>query len=261
MKSYTFNFSFRSFYIVLRNFLVWRKLFLPSLMVHMGEPLLLLLGIGYGIGSLIDEVQGMPYLDFIASGMLGYGVATSASYEALYSAFTRMHIQKTWESMLHAPLSLDDVILGECLWSTLKSSFAGFCILLVVSFFAFDDSLSPLCLLVFPVSFLLGFCISSIALFINSLAKSYDFFAYYFTIFFTPMVMLSGIFFPIEELPKVLQSLSSYLPLSHGVFLIRSFLLGKWLPYPTLVSCIFLLVTGISFLYLSAIFTRKRLLQ
>ena len=48
----------------------------------------------------------------------------SASFEALYSAFTRMHVQRTWESILNAPMNLDDILLGEWLWAAIKGLMA-----------------------------------------------------------------------------------------------------------------------------------------
>ena len=78
-----------------RNFLVWRKLIAPSLVVHFGEPLIYLLGLGYGLGLFIGKMAGMPYLAFLASGFIASSAMNTASFEAMWSVYTRMVPQRT----------------------------------------------------------------------------------------------------------------------------------------------------------------------
>ncbi len=96
-----------------RNFLVWKKLAIPSILGNLADPMLYMLGLGYGLGSLLPEVDGMPYLTFLAAGTVCYSTMNSATFEALYSAFSRMHVQNTWDAILNAPMTLDDVMLAE----------------------------------------------------------------------------------------------------------------------------------------------------
>ena len=90
--------------LVMRNYLVWKKLLASSVAVHLADPVIFMLGFGFGLGALIGDVEGLSYLQFVAAGMVAYGTMNSASFEALYSAFTRMHVQRTWESILNAPM-------------------------------------------------------------------------------------------------------------------------------------------------------------
>jgi len=103
------NLSWRFISVWRRNFLVWRKLAIPSILGNLADPAFYMLGLGYGLGSLLPQVGGVSYMTFLAAGTLCYSTMNSATFESLYSAFSRMHVQKTWDAMLNAPLELDDV--------------------------------------------------------------------------------------------------------------------------------------------------------
>jgi lipooligosaccharide transport system permease protein len=115
----------RFLYLVERNFLVWRKLLVPSLLANLADPLIYLLGLGFGVGALIGNIDGRPYSTFLAGGMLCYSTLNSASAEALYSAFSRLKVQRTWEGILHAPMTITDVVVGEWLWAAAKATLSG----------------------------------------------------------------------------------------------------------------------------------------
>src|SRR5437868_13167257 len=104
-----------------RNLLVWRKLAIASVLGNIADPLLYMLALGYGIGAFIPEVGGMKYIAFIGTGMVCQSAMFTSSFEAMYSAFSRMHMQKTWEAIINAPLSLDDVVFAEWIWAATKS--------------------------------------------------------------------------------------------------------------------------------------------
>ena len=105
--------------VFLRNFLVWRKLIIPSLIANIAEPLMWLVAFGYGLGALVGEVsldgQQVPYIIFLASGSVCMSAMNAATFEALYSAFSRMHVQKTWDGIMNAPVRfVCDVGFGHC---------------------------------------------------------------------------------------------------------------------------------------------------
>lgn len=241
-----------------RNYLVWRKLMLPSLSMNIAEPLIFLAGFGLGVGVLIGEINGTDYLEYIAAGMIGYGAMNSASFEALYSAFTRMHVQRTWQGILNTPMTLDDVLMGEWLWATIKGAVAGGGMLLVV--IALGYAAWPTLPLVAAVIVLTAAAFSAIGLAVNAIAKSYDFFSYYFTLFITPMMMLSGAFFPLDIMPPGLQITAAFLPLTHAVALVRPLVAGDWPPQLLLNAAVLLAYTGTG-IYIATILTRRRLLK
>jgi lipooligosaccharide transport system permease protein len=219
-------FSLRFLPIWRRNFLVWKKLAVASVLGNIADPLITLIAFGYGLGSLLQTVNGIPYIHFLASGSICMSIMMASSFEALYSAFSRMHVQKTWDALMNAPLALDDVVLAEMLWAATKSLFSAIAILAVM--FLLGIGLHPHTLLVLPVLFLVGMTFASLGLVMNALAKGYDFFTYYFTLVLTPMMFLSGVYFPTAELPDWLQAISSCLPLSAAVNLVRPMILGGW---------------------------------
>ena len=155
-----------------RNFLVWRKLAIPSILGNLADPLIFLFGLGYGLGSLLGNMGGTSYFAFLAGGFLASSSMFAATFESLYSAFSRMHMQKTWEAILNTPMTLEDILAGEWAWAATKSLAAGVCMLVVVSAFGF--AASPLALGAIPVVALVGLAFAGIGLSINALATGYD---------------------------------------------------------------------------------------
>ena len=245
--------------VFLRNLLVWRKLAVPSLVGNIAEPLMWLVAFGYGMGALIGgvEVNGtrVPYILFLASGSICMSAMNAASFEALYSAFSRMHVQKTWDGILNAPVGLDNIVLAEMLWAAFKAIFTATAILGVM--LALGISHSPKLLAAWPVLLCAGVMFSSIALIFNALAKSYDFFTYYFTLVLTPMMFLSGVFFPREQLPPLVRAISDWLPLTNAIELVRPMFMDQW-PAEALRPVLVMLGTTAVAFWLALVLTRRR---
>ena len=216
--------------VFLRNFLVWRKLIIPSLIANIAEPLMWLVAFGYGMGALVGEVtlsgQQVPYIVFLASGSICMSAMNAATFEALYSAFSRMHVQKTWDGIMNAPVRLDDVLLAEMLWAAFKAVFTVSAILCVMLGLGIVQSWKVL--LAWPILLGVGITFSCLALIFNALAKGYDFFTYYFTLFLTPMMFLSGVFFPLDSLPDAVRWVAMVLPLTQAVALVRPLFMDQW---------------------------------
>jgi lipooligosaccharide transport system permease protein len=241
--------------VLRRHVLVWRKLMVPSLFANIADPLITLVAFGYGLGRLLPEVAGVPYIVFLAAGSICMSTMMAASFESLYSAFSRMHVQRTWESLLNAPLTLDDVLGAEWLWAAGKACLSGVSILLVAVALGVSREWTLLALL--PVIVLTATAFSALGLCINALARGYDFFSYYFTLVLTPMGFLSGVFFPVTQLPGWLQSVSAVLPLTAAIELARPLVLGQW-PAEVLRPVVVLLAyAGLGF-WLATVLTRRR---
>ena len=222
--------SMRWWPVFLRNWLVWKKLAIPSLVGNIAEPLMWLVAFGYGLGSLVGQIElggeKVPYILYLASGSICMSAMNAATFEALYSAFSRMHVQKTWDGIMNAPVRLDDVVLAEMLWAAFKALFTVTAILGVM--LALGISHSWKLLVAWPVLLGVGITFSCIALIFNALAKGYDFFTYYFTLFLTPMMFLSGVFFPLDQLPSAVRVVADWLPLSNAVALVRPLFMDQW---------------------------------
>ena len=251
--------SWRWLPVFRRNLLVWRKLAIPSLAGNIAEPLITLVAFGYGLGALVGRVTQdgttMPYILFLASGSICMSAMNAASFEALYSAFSRMHVQRTWDGIMNAPVRLDDVVLAEMLWAAFKALFTVTAILGVM--LALSISHSPKLLVAWPVLLCVGVMFSSIALIFNALAKGYDFFTYYFTLVLTPMMFLSGVFFPREQLPPVVRAISDWLPLTNAVELVRPLFMDQWPAHPWRHGLVLVVTTAVAF-WVALALTRKR---
>ncbi|MDT7524234.1 ABC transporter permease [Rhodoferax sp. TBRC 17198] len=251
--------SMRFWPVFLRNLLVWRKLAIPSLVGNIAEPLMWLVAFGYGMGALVGQItvngQQVPYILFLASGSICMSAMQSASFEALYSAFSRMHVQKTWDGIMNAPVSLDNVVLAEMLWAAFKSLFTVTAILGVM--LVLGISHSPKLLVAWPILLGVGITFSCIALIFNALAKGYDFFTYYFTLFLTPMMFLSGVFFPLDQLPSAVRVVADWLPLSNAVALVRPLFMDQW-PTDAWRHGLVLLAYASGAFWVALAFTRKR---
>jgi len=250
--------SLRFVHVWRRNRLVWRKLAIPSMLGNLADPMLYMLGLGYGLGAMLPEVAGMPYITFLAAGTVCSSTMMSASFEAMYSSFSRMHVQRTWDAIMNAPILLDDVVVGEAVWAASKALLSGTAVLIVAACLGLVAS--ALALWVLPVVFLTGLAFAGMGLVMTSLSPSYDFFMYYFTLAITPMMLASGVFFPIEQLPSWLQAAAHVTPLTHAVELARPLMNGA-IPHSIGTHLLVLAAYAAVSLYVALVLARRRLLR
>jgi len=240
-----------------RHLLVWRKLSIPSLVGNFGDPLLYLLALGYGLGRFVGSMDGMPYITFLASGIVCSSAMNTATFEALYSAYTRMTTQQTWAGMLATPLDIDDIVMGEMVWAGTKSFISASAILVVAA--ALGIVHGPRIVLVLPVALLVGTCFAAMALVVTAMSKNYEFFLYYVTLVVTPMMLFCGVFFPLDGLPRPLQWAAMFLPLTHAVEIIRPLMTGTWPARAPLHVFVLVLWGALSYCIATAL-VRRRLL-
>nr|WP_315596963.1 ABC transporter permease [uncultured Cupriavidus sp.] len=241
-----------------RNFMVWKKLAIPSMIGNLADPMIYLFGLGLGLGLLVGQVHGVSYIAFLAAGTTASSVMMSASFESMYSAFSRMHVQRTWEAIMHAPLTLGDVVLGEVLWAASKAVLSGSAIMLVAGLLGYAQF--PGALAALPVIVLAGIAFASLAMIVTALAPNYDFFMFYQTLVITPMLLLSGVFFPLEQLPEGAQKATQVLPLAHAVALIRPLMLGRPVENVTLHVAVLAGYAAVA-LVAALVLLRRRLLR
>ena len=227
------------------------------MLMNFGEPTLYLLGMGYGLGFFIGEMANMPYLMFLASGILASSAMTTASFEGMYSVYTRMVTQKTYEAIMATPLEIDDILAGEMLWCATKSVISSVSILLVATLLGVVASWNALWII--PVVFLTGLCFAGPAIMMTAFASNYDFFNYYFVLAVTPMFMVCGVFYPISTLPEAFQGVVQLLPLTHAVAMTRPLVSGQPLTDVLTHLAVLAIYAVVSF-YFAVVLVRKRLL-
>lgn len=239
-----------------RNALVWRKLAIASVIGNLADPMIFTLALGYGMGGLLPAIEGVSYIAFLAAGTVCLSTMNSASFESLYSAFSRMHAQRTWDAILNAPIALEDLVLGEMAWAASKAVLSGGAILIVIWVLGLSKTAAGLW--VIPLLPLIGLAFAGLGLIVTALASGFDFFTYYMTLVLTPMAFLSGVFFPADQLPAVFQTIVQVLPLSHAIALTRPLLLGYPLADALLHVAVLAAYTVIGF-YVALVLLRRRL--
>lgn len=215
----------RAFRVWQRHFKVYTKLYRSSIALNFVEPVLYLAALGLGLGAYVREINGIPYIDFIAPGIIASSAMFAATYECTYGTYVRMEYQKTFDAILATPVNLGDLVAGELIWGASKSMFYGLIIIIVIS--AFGLVASPLIILAIPMLFASGLIFAEISMIFAAVVPGIDSFNYFYTLFMTPMFLFSGIFFPLDGLPPLVSKLAFFTPLYHLVNICRSFSAGK----------------------------------
>ncbi len=215
----------RAFRVWQRHAKVYTKLYKSSIALNFVEPVLYLAALGLGLGAYVKEINGVPYINFIAPGIIASSSMFAATYECSYGTYVRMAYQKTFDAILATPVNADDLIAGEMMWGATKSMLYGTIIMLVISAFGLVGS--PLLALAVPLLFLTGLIFAEISLIFVAIVPGIDSFNYFYTLLMTPMFLFSGIFFPIETLPSSVSKIAFLTPLYHLVNICRSFASGS----------------------------------
>ncbi len=216
----------RAFRVWQRHFTVYTKLYKSSFALNFVEPVLYLAALGLGLGAFVKEINGVPYINFIAPGIIASSAMFAAIYECTYGTYVRMTYQKTFDAILATPVNIDDLVTGELMWGASKSLLYGSTIIIVIS--AFGLVKSPLILLVLPVLFISGLIFAEISIIFTAVVPGIDSFNYFYTLLMTPMFLFSGIFFPLDNLPKVVSKIAFFTPLYHLVNICRSLAQGNF---------------------------------
>lgn len=227
-----------------RQVLVWRRVIRPALTTNVADPLIFLFAFGYGLGAVVDQVGGLSYLTFVVPGMMAYSVMFAATFETTVNAYSRFQMQHTWDAILATPVTLTELIAGEAMWAVTKGMISTLCVLTVGALWGGIQDVGG-ALLALPVLALGGFCFASCGLAATAHAKSWEFFAYTFTFWVTPMFVFSGTFFEITRFPPPVQVLAWLLPMSHLIAVVRPLTAGVALDlWPTLGHLFYVAALG-----------------
>jgi lipooligosaccharide transport system permease protein len=250
--------SYHSFRVWQRNRDVFFHLWKTELMPYLVEPVVILAAMGFGLGAYIGLIDGQSYLHFIVPGIIAAYAMFSATFECTYGSYVRMEHQKTYDAIIVTPVNIEDVIAGEIFWAATRALMTG-CIILLISL-AFQAAFSPLTPLVLLVIVLEGLLFGSIAMVFTSITPSITAYNYFFTLFLTPMFFFSGVFFPLSEMPSVVQHIAWFLPLTPLVNLDRALISGQLTP-DLLGGLAYIVALTVFFFILSLITMRRRLIK
>ena len=184
------------------------------------EPIVYLLAFGLGLGAtVVDRVGGMPYVEFVGTGMVATAVIFSSALPAMYSTFVKHHFQNTYDAILAAPVDVEELVTAEMLWIALRAGLYGCFPLVVAMAFGLDPAPGMLLVPLFCLVTALGFAAFGIA--IAASVQKIDQFSYVTTLVVTPLFLVAGTFFPIDGLPEGLRAAAQFNPLYHLVVLVR----------------------------------------
>ncbi len=214
----------RAFVVWQRHWLVYTKLYKTSFALNFIEPALYLMAMGFGLGAFVQNIHGQSYIQFIAPGIVASSSVFAAVYECTYGTYIRMTFQKTFDAILATPVNLDDLVAGELMWGATKSVIFGITITIVIALFGLVDSWRIV--LAIPFIFLGGLIFAELSVLFCAIVPGIDSFSYFYTLFMTPLFLFSGIFFPLDAMPRMVSNLAFFSPLYHLVSICRSFSAG-----------------------------------
>ena len=184
------------------------------------EPTIYLLAFGIGLGStIVTEVDGLEYVEFVATGMVATAVIFSSALPAMFGTFVKHRFQRTYDAILAAPVDVEELVTAEMLWIGVRAGFYGCFPLLVGMAFGLDPAPGMLLVPLFAFVTALGFAAFGIA--VAATVSKIDQFSYVTTLCVTPLFLVAGTFFPIDQLPEGLQVVAQVNPLHQLVELVR----------------------------------------
>ena len=251
--------SLRLWQVWYRNFRVFRRNYLVNFLLPMGEPLLYLVAMGYGLGVFIKQIDGVPYARFIGPGLVSVAMMYASFFECTYSSFVRMIFQRTFDAIIATPVNVEEVVAGEIFWGATRAALNSTMVYVVVIL----CWLGPAWLLPFVtvLGFVCGVLFASMGMIATALVPSIDFFNYPIFLFITPMFLFSGTFFPLSTLPKAVQTISYVLlPLTHVVIINRALILGH-MNWALLASLAWILVVGTAAFFFAIALMKRRLIR
>jgi lipooligosaccharide transport system permease protein len=188
------------------------------------EPTIYLLAFGFGFGSLVSQVGGYDYVDFVGTGTVATAVLFSSVFPGMFSTFVKYKFQRTYDAILAAPVDTEELVSAEALWIAIRAGTYGCAPMLVAMLFGLEPSAGML--LVPLIGCLAGFGWACFGIAVAGRMNSIDNFSYVMSAVITPLFLVAGTFFPIDGLPEWAQVLSQANPLYHLVELVRDAVFG-----------------------------------
>ena len=184
------------------------------------EPVIYLLAFGLGLGAtLVSQVDGLDYVQFVGTGMVATAVIFSSVFPAMFGTFVKHRFQNTYDAILAAPVDVEELVTAEMLWIGVRAGVFGCFPLLITMLFGLDPAPGMLLVPLFCFITSLGFAGFGIAV-AGTVAKI-DQFSYVTTLVITPLFLVAGTFFPIDQLPEWARVLAQINPLHQLVELVR----------------------------------------
>ncbi|HEY6583353.1 MAG TPA: ABC transporter permease [Gaiellaceae bacterium] len=190
------------------------------------EPTVYLLAFGFGFGALVNNINGLDPVQFVATGTVATAVLFSAAFPAMFGTFVKYQFQRTYDAILAAPVDTEELVTAEALWVATRAGIYGCVPMLVAIAFGLDPSWGMLAV---PfIGWLSGFGWACFGIMTAGFAKSIENFNYIVSAVLTPLFLLAGSFFPLSGFPRWLQVLANLNPLHQTVVLVRDAVFSTW---------------------------------
>ncbi len=183
------------------------------------DPTIYLLAFGFGFGSLVSRVGGYDYVEFVGTGTVATAVLFSSAFPAMFGVFVKYQFQRTYDAILAAPVDTEELVTAEALWIATRAGVYGCVPMLVAMVFGLDPAWGMLTVPL--IAWVAGFGWACFGITIAGFAKSIDNFSYIVSGVLTPLFLVAGTFFPLDQLPRWAQTLGEVNPLHHCVELVR----------------------------------------
>lgn len=217
----------RAAHLVERNLFLYRR---DWMIIATGvvEPLLYLLGIGFGVGGLIGSVvtgggRPVPYAVFVAPALMATSAMNGAIYETTFNFFHKLKYIKLYDAILATPLGVADIALGEVAWALARGTLYALSFLVIMALLGLIQS--PLGILALPAAMLIGFAFSSVGTAASTYVRTWQDFNYVLAVMI-PLFLFSATFYPLSLYPGWLQAVTQVTPLYRAVDLLRSLTTG-----------------------------------
>jgi lipooligosaccharide transport system permease protein len=201
------------------------------------EPTIYLLAFGFGFGSLVSQIGGYDYVEFVGTGTVATAVLFSSAFPAMFGTFVKYKFQRTYDAILAAPVDTEELVTAEALWIATRAGVYGCVPLVVALVFGLDPAWGMLAVPFF--AWLSGLGWACFGIMVAGFASSFENFNYIVSAVLTPLFLVAGTFFPLSELPEWAQILGNLNPLHHTVELVRHAAFG-WEGWTDLARVAFL---------------------
>src|SRR5262245_53111915 len=195
------------------RFVSYKRTFRASIFSSFLSPVMFLAAMGIGLGSYVADpsaIGGVPYLVFLAPGLLAANAMQTASFEAMFPIIAGLEWNRIFHGMYATPISPRDIALGNLAWMAVRLTLISAIFTLVIVLFG--AALSPLIVLAIPAAVLTGMAFAGPIAAFSATQKTPNRFATIFRFGITPLFLFSGTFFPIGSLPPVAQAVAWVTP-------------------------------------------------
>jgi len=203
----------------IRQWIVFRYFWRTRTFAAVVEPVIMLLAFGFGFGKLVSHVEGIPYIQFVGTGVVATTVLFSATFASMFDALYKRRYQRVYDAMLAAPVDVAEIVTGEALFLGVRAGVYGVAPLIVAFFFGLPPD--PAMLLVPFIGALTGVGFAALGMLFATMSDTFDGLSYVVSGVITPLFLIAGTFFPLDRMPEWLRVLAWFNPLYHCVELVR----------------------------------------